>query len=147
LTENPYTFNVKGDGTCAASTNTITPTSGPTGTEVTINSAADLTGATVSFNGVSATVVQISLNQIKAVVPVGATSGNLVTTNSIGCSSTNAFTVIKNVGNSCEGGSLASDLFISEVTDSNYGGLTYLEIYNGTGVTKNLSGYSINTGR
>jgi hypothetical protein len=145
LTENPYTFSVKGDGTCAATINTITPTSGPIGTEVTINSAADLTGATVNFNGVSATVVQISLNQIKVIVPVGATSGNLVTTNAIGCSSTNAFTVIKNVGNSCEGGSLASDLFISEVTDSNYGGLTYIEIYNGTGVDKPLSGYSINT--
>jgi uncharacterized repeat protein (TIGR02543 family) len=142
--ENPYTFNVKGDGTCVATTNTITPTSGPVGTEVTINSAADLTGATVAFNGVSATVVQISLNQIKVVVPTSATSGNLVTTNAIGCSSTNAFTVIKNLGNSCEGGSLASDLFMSEVTDSNYGGLTYIEIYNGTGVTKNLSGYSIN---
>ncbi|MBA4320027.1 MAG: hypothetical protein C0412_16625, partial [Flavobacterium sp.] len=135
----------KGDGTCTATTNTITPTSGPIDTEVTINSAANLTGATVTFNGISATVIQISINQIKVVVPSGATSGNLVTTNALGCSATNTFTVIENVGNSCEGGSLASDLFISEVTDSNYGGLTYVEIYNGTGVTKNLSGYSINT--
>lgn len=145
LTENPYTFNVKGDGTCAAITNTITPTSGPIGTEVTINSAANLTGATVTFNGIAATVIQITSNQIKVVVPAGATSGNLVTTNALGCSTTNAFTVIDNTSNTCDGGTIASDLFISEVTDSNYGGLTYIEIYNGTGVTKNLSGYSINT--
>ena len=34
---------------------------------------------------------------------------------------------------------------MSEVTDSNRGGLTYVEIYNGTGVTKNLANYSLKT--
>ncbi|WP_035654436.1 choice-of-anchor J domain-containing protein, partial [Flavobacterium saliperosum] len=36
-----------------------------------------------------------------------------------------------------------SNLFISEVTDSNAGSLTYVEIYNGTGATVNLSGYKL----
>ena len=139
LTENPYTFNVKGDGTCAASTNTITPSLGPIGTEVTINSAANLTGATVTFNGISVTVNQISINQIKVVVPSGATSGNLVTTNASGCSATNPFTVIDNISNTCQGGTIASDLFISEVTDESFGSLTYLEIFNGTGAPINLA--------
>jgi gliding motility-associated-like protein len=37
----------------------------------------------------------------------------------------------------------ASDLFISEVTDEEIGSLTYVEIYNGTGVTKNLANYKL----
>ena len=145
LTENPYTFNVKGNGTCATTTNTITPTSGPIGTEVTINSVANLTGATVSFNGISATVIQISLNQIKVVVPSGATSGILVTVNSVGCSATNTFTVVNNLITSCQGGNGSSDLYISEVTDATIGGLSYIEIYNGTGSTINLSNYALQT--
>jgi gliding motility-associated-like protein len=42
-------------------------------------------------------------------------------------------------------GALPTDLFISEVTDSNAGSLSYIEIYNGTGVSKNLSNYNIKT--
>lgn len=145
--ENPYTFLIQGTGTCPTTTNTITPTSGPVGTEVIVNATANnLTGATVTFNGVAATsITYVSSSQIKVIVPAGVTSGNLVTTNATGCQATNAFTLIDNKANSCQGGTAASDLFISEVTDSNYGGLTYVEIYNGTGVDKPLSGYSINT--
>ncbi|NHN28106.1 T9SS type B sorting domain-containing protein, partial [Flavobacterium jejuense] len=36
-----------------------------------------------------------------------------------------------------------SDIFISEVTDSQSGSLTYIEIYNGTGATVDLSNYKI----
>ncbi|MBC7525401.1 MAG: choice-of-anchor L domain-containing protein, partial [Flavobacterium sp.] len=39
--------------------------------------------------------------------------------------------------------SLATDLFISEVTDAETGSLTYVELYNGTGVTKDLSNYKL----
>jgi hypothetical protein len=38
---------------------------------------------------------------------------------------------------------IPTDLFISEFTDSNIGGLSYVEIYNGTGSSINLSNYSI----
>ena len=38
-----------------------------------------------------------------------------------------------------------TDLFISEVTDSNSGSLSYIELYNGTGAPINLSNYSIKT--
>ncbi|TDP60263.1 choice-of-anchor J domain-containing protein [Flavobacterium dankookense] len=40
-------------------------------------------------------------------------------------------------------GTLPTDLFISEVTDSNAGSLSYIEIYNGTGSAKNLADYKI----
>jgi gliding motility-associated-like protein len=40
-------------------------------------------------------------------------------------------------------GSVASDLFISEITDENVGSLSYIEIYNGTGTPKNLANYKL----
>jgi gliding motility-associated-like protein len=40
---------------------------------------------------------------------------------------------------------IPTDLFISELTDSNAGSLSYVELYNGTGATINLSNYSIKT--
>jgi len=147
LTENPYTFNVQGTGNCPTTTNTITTTSGPAGTEVTItssNSATNnLTGATATFNGINAIIISSTATKLVVLVPPLAKTGNLITTNATGCQATNAFTVIDNKANSCQGGTIASDLFISEVTDSNSGGLTYVEIYNGTGSTVNLSTYHI----
>ena len=143
--ENPYTFTIQGNGTCAPTSNTITPTSGPVGTIVTVTAVSpyNLTGATATFNGVSATVASISSSQVTVVVPSGAVSGTLVTTNSLGCQASNAFTVINNLTTSCQGGPTVSDLFISEVTDATYGGLSYIEIYNGTGAPVNLSNYSL----
>lgn len=143
--ENPYTFIIDGNGQCVVtSTNTITPTSGPVGTEVTITATSGtLTGATVTFNALSATVTPIDATHIIATVPTGAVSGTLITTSSQGCQASNVFTVIDNVSTSCQGGTSASELFISEVTDSNYGSLTYLEIYNGSNAAKNLGTYSI----
>lgn len=41
------------------------------------------------------------------------------------------------------GGVAPSDLFISEVTDSNAGSLTYVEIFNGTGAPIDLSNYKL----
>lgn len=40
---------------------------------------------------------------------------------------------------------LPTNLFISEVTDSNAGSLTYIEIFNGTGAAVNLSNYKLRT--
>ena len=40
-------------------------------------------------------------------------------------------------------GTLPTDLFISEVTDAETGSLTYVEIFNGTGTSKDLSNYKL----
>src|SRR5690606_27089185 len=142
--ENPYTFLIQGTGLCTASSNTITPLSGPVGTEVTVTSVQDLSTATAAFNGIPATVTHVSANVIKVIVPEGAVTGNLQVINSLGCTATNAFTVIDNVVGGCQGGaSLPSDLFITQVTDSGTDAMSYIEIYNGTGAPVNLGGYSL----
>lgn len=130
----------------SATLSSVTPTSGPVGTEVTINaSAGNLSGATVKFNGVTATIISNTSSQIVVTVPTGATTGNIVITAPTICNINTPFTVIDRNTISCEGGTLPADLFFSEVTDSNSGSLSYVEIYNGTGATVNLSGYSVRT--
>lgn len=112
----------------------VMPTSGPVGTQVTITaSSGNLTSATASFNGVAATIVSSSATQLVVIVPSGATTGNLIITDSQPCSSAAIpFTVVDKDITSCQSSSLITDLFISEVTDASSGSLTYVEIYNGT---------------
>ncbi|GEP51430.1 hypothetical protein FNO01nite_21020 [Flavobacterium noncentrifugens] len=128
---------------CTAVTVTsVTPTAGPVGTEVTINAASGLNGATATFNGIAATVVSNSATKLVVTIPTGASSGNLIVTNAAACAGTPIhYDVTKSDVTSCSGSALQSDLFISEVTDSNYGALTYVELYNNTGSLKTLSSY------
>src|SRR5437867_6389 len=85
------------DFTVMASTTTITsftPTTGPTGTSVTV-SGTNFTGATaVLFNGVSASFTVSSATAIQATVPAGATTGPLTVTTPGGtATSASSFTV------------------------------------------------------
>jgi hypothetical protein len=145
--ENPYTYLINGTGVCQPTSNTVTPNSGPVGTEITITATTyNLTGATVVIGGANATsVTYLSSSEIKVIVPSGAINGsvNIITTNSQGCQASTLFTVLANSTTSCQGGTNAPDLFISEVTDATFGGLTYIEIYNGTGASVNLTNYSL----
>ena len=142
--EDPYTFTVEGNGLCAASAITAEPSSGPVGTIVTVT-GTNLSAATASFNGLAATVNNISATEMEVTVPAGASSGNLEVMDDLGCPGTTPFTFIESQITSCEGssGTTPTDLFISEVTDANTGGLTYIEIFNGTGATINLDNYSV----
>lgn len=75
------TANVTGVNFTATSTapkiTSFTPTSGPTGTTVTIT-GSNLTGTTsVKFNGVAATFNTVTATSLKAVVPASATTGKI----------------------------------------------------------------------
>ncbi|QXP80365.1 MULTISPECIES: choice-of-anchor D domain-containing protein [Winogradskyella] len=145
--EDPYTFNVQGNGDCPSGTLTFLPDNGPVGTVVDITSStANFGGATTAtVNGVSATVTVISTSELEITIPVGAASGSIEITDDLGCLSTETFTVIDQLIENCEGstGTIPTDLFISEITDAGSGGHTYIEIYNGTGTNIDLSNYEI----
>jgi hypothetical protein len=94
---------IAGTGTSAGSFTVVaapvvtsfTPTSGPVGTDVTI-SGTGFTGATsVTFNGTTASFVEVSDLEITASVPAGATSGLIAVTTAGGTgTSTGTFTVV-----------------------------------------------------
>lgn len=131
-------------GCPTTSMNTVRPTSGVTGTVVTVT-GTDLLGATAVFNGVPMVVLNSTATTLQVVIPDGAVSGTLTTITAGGCSVSVPYTIIPSNQGTCEGAPLyvPTDLFISEVTDSNNGGLSYIEIFNGTGAVVNLTNYSI----
>ncbi len=125
----------------------IAPTSGPANTLVTITATGGgFTGATaVAFNGTpAASFTVISDTEIQALVPAGATTGD-VTVTDVNCyqAAFSIFTIVDLQTSSCEGTVIFDDLVISEVFDNASGDLGYIEIYNGTGATVNLTTYTI----
>lgn len=120
---------------------TFTPTSGPVGTEVTINGTG-LTAATVTFSGVNATIVSNSGTQIVAIIPAGATTGMLSVRDTQPCAIDNVYTIISSDVTSCEGAS-TTDLIIYELHDEQSGDGGFITLYNGTATTVNLADYSI----
>ncbi len=132
-------------------THTITsfdPSSGPIGTEVTIFGDDFSTSSIVSFNGTSSldhTYIDSDgdsiIDTIIAVVPTGSTTGVItVTEATCDLDTVSDFTILESIG-TCSGG--YSDLMLTEVYDAQSGSLGYLEVYNGTGGTLDLTNYSI----
>src|SRR5260221_9611602 len=73
-----YSACKKTDSGGLSSTVTIMPTSGPAGNLVRITGSGfdvDITHDSVSFNGVSATIVNSSPTQLQVQVPIGGTTG------------------------------------------------------------------------
>lgn len=146
--ENPYNFNIQGTGiTCTATTtiSSITPTSGPVGTVVTINGTGFTTASSVNFGALNATFTVVSSTVITATVPSGATTGNVVIQDAGGCTQNyTAFTVITDNNTTCAPASTGiSELFISQVTDASAGSLSYVEIFNATSSPIDMANYSI----
>jgi hypothetical protein len=145
--ENPYTFNVQGNGDCASGTLTFLPDNGPVGTIVNVTSSTSNFGGstTATISGIPATVTVISANEIEVTIPTGASTGSLEINDDLGCLSSGLFTVIDELISSCEGNSglTPTDLFISEVTDKGTGSHSYVEIYNGTGAAISLNTYEV----
>ncbi len=145
--ENPYTFDIIGEAiTCTPTTSvsSIAPTSGPVGTMVTINGTGFATATAVNFGGSSATFTVVSGSVIEAIVPTGATTGNITIQDAGGCDlSYSSFTVIKEDNSSCEGVAVTTDLIIYDIHDEKTGSGGFITIYNGTASAVDLTQYSI----
>ena len=72
---------------------TLSPIAAPIGASVTISGFNLGSSGTVAFNGASSTITSWSPNSITALVPSGATTGNIVVTSNSASSSGTAFTV------------------------------------------------------
>lgn len=137
-----YTIQVVNSCIPTHTVTTFTPTSGPVGTEVTINGTG-LTGATVTFSGVNATIVSNTGTQIIAVIPAGATTGMLSVKDTQPCAIDNAYTVITNDNTSCEGATSTTDLIIYDIHDEYTGSGGFITLYNGTAATVDLTNYTL----
>ena len=115
------------------------PTSGTTGTSVTIT-GTNLTGATaVSFNGTAATFTVNSVTQLTATVPTGATTGNVTVITPGGTSNGLVFAVTVPASTisslSPTSGTVGT---VVVITGSNFTGTTAVS-FNGAGATFNLN--------
>ena len=129
---------------CTPAVVSVTPTSGPVNTEVTITaSSGDLTGASVFFGGTSATVVSNNGTQMIVIVPNGAPNGTITITDSQPCDATAAFTLISTDNSTCEGASTTTDLIIYDIHDEKTGSGGFITLYNGTAAIVDLTNYSI----
>ena len=125
---------------CTPPTIAIAPSSGPIGTEVTITaSSGSLSGASVFFGAINATVVSNTGTVMVVEVPSGAATGDITITDSQPCDTTVGFTLLKKNG-TCSG---LSELIMTEVYDNDGGSLGYIEVYNGTGSSIDLTNYFI----
>lgn len=145
--ENPYNFNIQGNGiVCTPSTSisSITPTSGPVGTVVTINGSGFTTATSVLFGSSTASFTIVSNTVIEAVVPTNASTGNIFIQDAGGCSLPfSSFTVIKEDNSSCEGNAVTTDLIIYDIHDEKTGSGGFITLYNGTSAVVDLTNYSI----
>ncbi len=147
--ENPYNFDIEGNGTSCTPATTIssfTPSSGPAGTEVTINGSGFTNITGVKFGSTTATYTIVSASVLKVIVPAGASTGAITLEDNVPCSNnTAAFTVITADNTSCEG-STSGDLIIYELHDEFDGSNGYITIYNGTSATVDMTNYSLYRG-
>lgn len=120
---------------CPAVT-TFFPTSGTTGTVVTItgNNFESGSGITaVQFNGINAAGFTIVSNtEVKAIVPATGTTGVITLTNAA-CSGTSA--AFTKLSTDCPVSAGPDDVFISELYDHTPGSYGAIEIYNPTAST------------
>jgi hypothetical protein len=129
---------------CTPAVVSISPTSGPVGTEVTITaSSGDLTAASVSFGAINATILSNNGTQMVVVVPNGATTGTITITDSQPCDASATFTVISIDNTSCEGAAVTTDLIIYDIHDEKDDDGGFITLYNGTAATVNLVNYTL----
>ena len=121
----------------------FTPIEGPEGTWVTIT-GSDFTSGTgtdsVWMGGQPAIIISISSTEIVVETPADMADSTIIVRTDNCSASTGQFGFIESTP--CAS-NLISDLIISELYDANSGSLSYIELYNGTGATVDLSTYTI----
>ena len=126
---------------CPHTVTGFAPDSAVTGAEVIITGTGFTSSSTIDFDGTSATTVFVSATELKATVPAGITNGKINITESSCTVPTSADYKTIASGTGC--GAAFSNLIMSEVYDQNGGSLGYIEIFNGTASTINLTQYRI----
>jgi len=131
-------FYIRATSTCNVGITGFAPINGTEGTIVSIT-GTNFTGiSAVYFDGILSTFFTInSTTSITAIVPEGATSGPITVYKSCIAASNGSFTILRN---SCTTG--ATDLFISEYIEGSASNKA-IEIANFTGISINLSGYTV----
>ena len=125
-----YTVNIISSCTPTHTISSFAPTAGPIGTEVTIIGSGFTSGSTVSFNGVSATILSQTATQLIVEVPNTTTGTISITESGCAISTASAYTFVGYSG-SCSS-TVFTDLIISEVYDSESANVWYMELYNPT---------------
>lgn len=146
--EDPFVFNIQGTGECNSATYTLSPSTGPAGTIVTVttSSGSNPNSSTALYDGLATTITNLSPSSFEITIPNNAISSDITFNDVTGCTRYLPFTVIESNISSCEGsGTLPTDIFISEVTDrdSSIDGHSYIELFNGTGAPINISNYTV----
>lgn len=136
-------FILDGTGTgggCSQTVLSFTPSSAPVGAKIRVRGTGFTSGTTVDFNGTAATsVVFVSPTELLVTVPNGATTGAMNVIDNSCTVNGGTFNLIAGGGSGCGIG-----LVISEVYDERSGSLGFIELYNGTGGTVDLTNYQIN---
>ncbi len=126
----------------APTVTSFSPTSGPVGTSVTITGTNFMNASAVTFGGTSTAYTVVSATSIKATVPTGAATGAVkVTTPGGTATSASSFTVTTS-------GGTGTSVVISQVYGGGGGSTAtyandYIELYNPTSATVDLSTYSV----
>jgi len=109
----------------------FSPSSGPVGTEVTINGSHFIGTTAVKFNEIAASVFNFDSDaQLRAIAPSGATSGKIsITTTNGAASSANDFTVTTSGGSTTVSVEPTDDAYVKLTSPtSNYGSATTLRV-------------------
>ncbi|SDG67273.1 choice-of-anchor D domain-containing protein [Winogradskyella thalassocola] len=127
-----YTIEVIASCTPTHTFTSMLPTSGPEDTEITVTGTGFTASTTASFGAVNATVDFVDATTLIVHVPAGATT-NMIRLTEAGCRvQTGTFTIVSTSGTCISSSGTFTDLFISEVYDSDANNVWYVELYNPT---------------
>jgi len=123
-------FSITGGGSPSAPViSSFTPTSGSVGTTVTITGSNFTATTAVTFNGIPASFVFKSDNELQATVPTGAATGKVKVTNSAGTGTSASDFVVASGGGGTQTFTPTDDAFVwSSKSTSNYGSSTNLRV-------------------